>query len=74
MNCDYESQVINTLDNVRSEEQCQMMCSEELDCHYYLFDSVTRKCESLASSKRSCDLLMAPADTPLKDCLPTNSK
>ena len=58
--CLFSGSLLDHLNAIDNEEQCQESCQHVPGCDYYVFDKLAKDCELLGSDSRVCDVVGGP--------------
>ena len=71
--CRYVGDLLEHLENIPSIGVCQMACSHDTQCKYWVYDKDTHDCELLADDRRECDISRGPPTPTINACFPPNN-
>ena len=66
--CRYEGDLLEHLEGISSIEICQIACSHDAACRYFLYDETTKDCELFDDDTRVCDFRRGPPTPDINEC------
>ena len=71
--CHYSGNILEHLDSLATEDQCQLACLFHRDCQYFVYNHDIKECELHDSGKRNCNVIKGPPSPTYEECQPTTT-
>jgi hypothetical protein len=66
--CHYTGKILEHLDSLQTEDQCQLACLFHRDCQYFIYNHDINECELLDKGERNCSVIKGPPSPTLAEC------